>query len=260
MDSKEILNIKDLRLGNIPCTYVRPNYHTNKGTIIYYHGWSSKRKNGLFIGKILAFHGHSVILPDAIHHGERNALENYNVESMKKFFWDTIFCTVDEYKSLISIATEKLNIDKSNVGVIGSSMGGFIASGVFAENKEIKCLISLNGACAWEKAENIFKDIDRDGKGAASSEQREKIIKNDPLTKKYDLFPRPILMLHGDSDTSVDIEIQRYFFSEIKDLYKDKIERLKLIEVERLNHYKTVEMIEESLTWFDKYLDAGEKV
>src|SRR5690606_12904077 len=122
-------------------------------TIIYYHGWESNKDNNLFLGKILAFHGYNVILPDAVYHGERGALKSYNVEALKKHFWDVILNSVNEYNALIKAAGEKLEIDPNRVAVMGSSMGGFIASGVFAANPEIKCLINMNGACAWVRAE-----------------------------------------------------------------------------------------------------------
>lgn len=252
---REILTIKTIELAGIPCLYVKPNLTFNKvPTVIYYHGWSSNKENNLFLGKILAFHGYRVILPDAMHHGERDALDNYNVETLRKYFWKVIFNSVSEYKSLAKAAVGKLGIDSDNIAVMGSSMGGFIASGVFASNKEIKCLINMNGASAWEKAENVFKEIDKNGKGAADEQQMEQIQKIDPMANKESLYPRPMLLLHGDSDTSISIDIQRYFYNEMKELYKDKPDRIKFIETPRLNHYKTVGMMEESIAWLEKYL------
>ncbi|NLN48121.1 MAG: prolyl oligopeptidase family serine peptidase [Clostridiales bacterium] len=255
MGDLDIIQIIKIRLGEIPCLYIKPKFKCKeRSAVIYYHGWSSKKENGLFIGKVLTFHGHEVIIPDAIYHGERKALDKYNVEAMKKYFWDVIINTVKEYDGLITGAAELLETDRNKVAVMGSSMGGFIASGVFAVNKEIKCLVNMNGACAWKKAESIFKELDRDGKGAASQKQRKLIAEYDPLGKKEDLYPRPILMLHGDADTSVSIEIQRYFYKEVKKLYKGMPERLRLIESSNLNHYKTTGMLEETLKWFEMYL------
>lgn len=255
MKVSDIIKVTSIKLGEIPCLYIKPYYEDSKSsTVIYYHGWSSKKEKGLFIGEVLALHGYDVIIPDAIYHGDRNALGKYNVDALKKYFWDVIFNTVEEYESLILKAISLFGTDKENVAVMGSSMGGFIASGVFAANKEIKCLVNMNGACAWEKAESIFREMDREGKGAASPKQRSLIVEYDPLRKKNGLYPRPILMLHGDADTSVSIDIQRYFYDEIKEIYKERPERIKLIESTNLNHYKTTGMLEETLKWFDMYL------
>lgn len=255
MQMKEILRMAKIDLAGIPCLHVKPSFAADEiYTIIYYHGWESNKENNLFLAKILAFHGYNVILPDAIHHGERGALENYNVEALRSYFWDVIFNSVGEYNSLIEAAVEKLEINSNKLAVMGSSMGGFISSGVFASNPEIKCLINMNGACAWEKAEMNFKEVDREGKGLAEEAQLEQICKYDPLAKKNVLYPRPMLLLHGDSDTSVPIDIQRYFYDEVKEIYKDKPERLKFVETPRLNHYKTVGMMEETIDWLNKYL------
>lgn len=252
---REILTTKTIELAGIPCLYVKPNFTFKKApTIIYYHGWSSNKENNFFLGKILAFHGYGVVLPDAIHHGERGALENYNVEAMKKYFWEVIFNSVNEYKSLANAAVEKLKIDIDSIAVMGNSMGGFIASGVFASNKEIKCLINMNGASAWEKAENVFKEMDKEKQGAATELQLGKIRQLDPMANKKALYPRPMLLLHGDCDTSISIDVQRYFYNEMKELYKDKADRIKFIETPRLNHYKTVGMMEESIAFLHKYL------
>lgn len=252
---REILTIKKVELAGIPCLYVKLNFTFEKvPTVIYYHGWSSNKENNLFLGEILAFHGYGVILPDAIHHGKRGALDNYYVEALRKYFWEVIFNSVNEYKSLANAAVEKLGIEVDNIAVMGSSMGGFIASGVFASNKEIKCLINMNGASAWEKAENVFKEMDKEKQGAATELQLEQIRQLDPMANKEALYPRPMLLLHGDSDTSISIDVQRYFYNEMKELYKDQSDRIKFIETPKLNHYKTVGMMEESIAWFDKYL------
>ena len=84
--------------------------------------------------------------------------------------------------------------------------------------------------------------------------QLEQIRQYDPWSKKDELYPRPMLLLHGDSDTSISIDIQKYFFEGLKEVYKDKPERLEFIVTPRLNHYKTIGMVEESVAWLDKYL------
>lgn len=254
-EMKGLLDISRVKLGNIPCIYVKPIFVTEETpTVIYYHGWESNKDNNLFLGKILAFNGYNVILPDAIHHGERGKLERYGAQELRKYFWEVILNTVKEYEALVNAAEDKLGLSMRRIAVMGSSMGGFIASGVFASNTKTKCLINMNGASAWQKAEITFKAMDYEGKGMADEEQLEEIISYDPLSRKDTLYPRPMLLLHGDADTSVPIDIQRYFYDEIKEGYKDKPERLKFVIEPRLNHYKTVRMMEETIAWLDKYL------
>jgi len=252
---ENLLDITRVILGDIPCIYVKPEFITEqRPTVIYYHGWESNKDNNLFLGKIIAFHGYNVILPDAIHHGERGKLEKYGVQELRRYFWEVILNTVKEYETLINAAEDRLGISRHRLAVMGSSMGGFISSGIFASNTEIKCHINMNGASAWQKAEMTFKTMDYEGKGMADEKQLEEIANYDPLSRKDDLYPRPILLLHGDADTSVPIDIQRYFYDEIKEVYKDNPERLKFVVEPKLNHYKTVRMMEETIAWLDKYL------
>lgn len=252
---KELLDISRIKLGNIPCIYVKPVFNTEEApTVIYYHGWESNKDNNLFLGKIIAFHGYNVILPDAIHHGERGKLERYGIQELRSHFWEIVFNTVNEYETMVNVAEDKLGVSRHRIAVMGSSMGGFIASGVFASNTEIRCLINMNGASAWEKAEMAFKTMDYEGKGMADEKQLEEIANYDPISKKDALYPRPILLLHGDADTSVPIDIQRCFYDEMKEVYKDVPERLEFVVEPKLNHYKTVRMMEETIAWLDKYL------
>ena len=112
----------------------------------------------------------------------------------------------------------------------------------------------MNGASAWEKAENVFKEMDKEKQGAATELQLGKIRQLDPMANKKALYPRPMLLLHGDCDTSISIDVQRYFYNEVEELYNGKEDRIKFIETPRLNHYKTVGMMEESIAFLDKYL------
>ena len=163
---KDLLDISRVELGNIPCIFVKPKFNREEAaTVLYYHGWSSNKDNNIFIGKILAFHGYNVILPDAVHHGERGNLENYGIEELRQYFWKVILNTVKEYEILMDEAVNKLGISRQRIAVMGSSMGGFISGGIFAANKEIKCLINMNGACAWQKAVETYKTMDYEGKG-----------------------------------------------------------------------------------------------
>ena len=64
---------------------------------------------------------------------------------------------------------------------------------------------------------------------------------------------RPILILHGDSDSIVSIESQRIFYQRIEPLYQNK-QKIKFIEYPNLNHFVTTNMMEESINWFYRYL------
>ncbi|MBS4536144.1 alpha/beta fold hydrolase [Clostridium sp. D2Q-14] len=253
MNKEKILNISKVELSNITCLHVEPNFIEGElPTVIYYHGWGSNKDNQVFLAKTIAKEGYRVILPDAPKHGERGKLDFDKFDTMKNNFLKIVIEAVEESKDLICDIISKLNIDSEKIAIMGHSMGGFISSGVFAMNKNIKCLINLNGSAAWEYSAKLFEGYYK--KLFATEDEIDNIKKLDPVRHKEGLYPRPILLVHGNKDSQVPIDIQKYFMNEIKPVYKDKPERLHMIEYPELNHYKTIGMIEESIKWLDKYL------
>lgn len=253
MISNDLLDVQKILLAEIPCLYIKPRFISGElPTVVFYHGWHSRKENNGFLAQILACNGYSVILPDDLDHGERGSIDYDTEYALENNFWRIVLNGVDEFKGIIDDAVRKLGIDTRRIAVGGSSMGGFIASGIFAANTNIRTLVCFNGGSAWEEAEKEFEE--KAGWEVLPEEQLAKIRQYDPLRYKETIYPRPVLLLHGDSDTQVYIQIQRHFIKEISKLYSDYSEKIKLFEVPRLNHDKTVSMIEEMLEWLNKYL------
>lgn len=252
LNDNPLFNITEVELSGIPCLHIKPNFtHGDIPTVFLYHGWSSNKENFKFIGTILACHGYRVIAPDAVDHGVRASMDYESIDVFKDNFWRVVFQTTTEYNGIIEEAINTLGVNKKNMAVMGSSMGGFISSGIFSKHENIKCLINMNGACAWENAEYYFRKLH--DLEFATEEQMKYIMDNDPIKFKETFYPRGILLLHGDSDTQVSIETQRYFYNEIKNIYKES-DNIQLIESPGLDHYKTVKMIEDSIQCLDRFL------
>lgn len=253
LKSSNIIEEK-IHIGSIPAIIFRPK--ENKGlypTIILYHGWGSSKESQRIRGFILSTVGYQIIIPDAINHGERNPVDHQIIENYRKYFWDTIFQNVDESTKIIEELISNYNADPNRIGVIGNSMGGFTAAGVFTHNPKLKALVVFNGSCGWEISNNIFKETLGITMIKELEEVEERVSKVDPMNNLQLLIDRPILILHGDSDSSVSIEGQRLFYNKTKPLYQDK-DKIKLVEYPNLNHFVTTNMMEESISWFHKYL------
>ncbi|WP_028307682.1 alpha/beta fold hydrolase [Desulfitibacter alkalitolerans] len=253
MHATKIIEETKFQLASIPCIYIRPaDQEKERPTIFVYHGWSSQKENYQFMARILAFHGYGVMVPDAPYHGERGILEYENVHVMEQKFWRIVIRAVDEFKLLLEEAHEKLGINSQKVAVMGSSMGGIIASGIFAKDTRIKTLINMNGACAWEDAEKrvrILRCVDR-----AVSIGIEELRQYDPMSHLEALYPRPILIQHGDCDTSIPVETQWHFYNEAARMYKNRPDNLRLTVIKNLNHHKTIGMLEEVVDWLQCHL------
>lgn len=239
-----------VKIGEIPAIIFRPR--ETKGlipTVIFYHGWSSNKDLQRLRGFILASVGYQVLIPDAVYHGERNALADYSDEAAIEYFWDVIFTNMEEFATLKAYMVSTYQADPKRIALMGNSMGGFTAGGIFTHNKDIKALIVLNGSCGWEK---FSGDIE-----VAMTEKleltREKVKYLDPMNNLDLLRDRPVFLLHGDADTVVPIVSQRIFYDALTSLNKDQ-GKLTFIEYPRLNHFVTTNMMEEAINWLGKNL------
>lgn len=222
-------------------------------TVIFYHGWSSSKEAQRLRGFILASVGYQAVIPDAVYHGERSPLNDYSMDAANEYFWDVIFSNLEEFDIIVSELTSKYNANPEKIAVMGNSMGGFTAGGIFSHNKNVKTLIVFNGSCGWE---NFNKGVIESINNVKSEkfDNIEKKVKNfDPMNFLNILKNRPILLLHGDCDTTVPIDSQRNFYNKLSPLYEDK-EKIKLVEYPKLNHFVTTNMMEESINWLGKYL------
>ncbi len=249
----EFIDTERVEINMIPCLKLRPKGASGLlPTIIYYHGWHSSKDFQRFKAVIFACYGYQVIVPDAMHHGERNPIDYDAPGMLDKYFWEIIFQNVKESGPLIEEVIKNYNADPNRIGVMGNSMGGISAAGVFTFNSNLKCLVDFNGSCAWVKAEKVWRQID--GLEPMSAEEISKLSKYDPMMHKDMLDERPILLLHGDSDTSVPIDSQRIFYNEVSPLYKKNPEKLKFVEFPKVDHSTTTTMLERAIEWFKLYL------
>lgn len=254
--AQNFVEVEKVVLNKVPCLVVRPTASKRKlPTLFHYHGWSSKKENHKFLATIIALYGYQVILPDSNFHGDRNPLEEYTNEDMMKYFWQIVNQSVKEFQGIKKQAEKLYSINENAIAVSGSSMGGYIVSTIFAQNPEIQCLITFNGGSSWRETEEFLKkhlDVDIE-----KMLDRQEAKNFDPLTYKESFYPRPILMLHGDADTSVPIDIQRHFYQEVAPLYQEDQERICLEEYHNMNHHISIKMVESAVNWLEKYLNQS---
>lgn len=211
MKSKGLIDLVETKFADIPYILIKPNLlEETFGTVFLYHGWGSSKENMSFYGSVLAHHGYQVVIPELIHHGQRGQLEYEKAETRHQWFWETIIQSVDEFKILLNGVVTTHNSDPQRIAIVGNSMGGFIASGIFAYHNYLKCLVITNSSCAWEDAEVLFRKLER--RKPATEEELSVINRFDPIRKASSLFPRPILLLHGDDDTFIPVQSQELFY------------------------------------------------
>lgn len=245
---------RNIFIGDIPSILLTPKDSPKPyPTILLYHGWSSDTEKQRFRGFILCSLGYQIIIPCAAYHGTRNPIDHSNISNAINYFWKVVINNIEESDGIISKAVRNFNADPHRIGVVGNSMGGFTSAGIFAKNKDIKAAVIFNGSCDWGCSNRIFTERLKNENTDIGKSVKEKISKYDPSNNLNDIINRPILLLHGDSDTTVSIEAQREFYKKALPLYRDG-EKLSFIEYPKLNHFVTTNMMEEAAIWFGKYL------
>lgn len=212
-------------------------------TIIFYHGYGTYAADCNDVAEELTTEGYAVIIPEIIYHDTRNPLENpFKKETMQQYFWKTIFQSIEEFDEFL----EGLGIPEHKIIVAGSSMGGFIANGIFAVRKNLGGLININGSGSFLLSEKLFRKMDGRPSIGFEEEQMLKII--DPFRKTE--CQTPILLMHGDSDKTIPIEGQEDYFR-----FLTKVEDRGNVEFKvykDIDHQFSSEMLNEAISWLNK--------
>lgn len=241
-----------LTIGGIPCIRLIPKgLETSYRTIIFYHGLDSSKDRQRIRGHILAGFGYQVLLPDAVHHGERDRKETEDPEKIGRYFWQAILTSLRESDSLVDKILGDLN-SNGEIYVTGHSMGGFTAAGVATHNDRIRGAIPMNGSFNWKRSSQILME-DMGLTADYDFPEREEMEALDPIKHIERLEGKRILMLNGEIDQEVSILPQKEFYNIARHVLDS---RLDFIEYEGLGHFVTTNMLEDLLN----YLEAGEVV
>lgn len=240
-------------IGEIPSIVLKPLEEMNNyPTVMLYHGWSSNKESQVFRGAMLVSLGYQVIIPDAMHHGERGFLD-YTSSENSGFFWEVVLKNLEEWKQIKNYSIKNLDADPNRIAVTGHSMGGFTAAGIFAEDPEIKTTVILNGSFNWLKSNEGFKKRRNVKMTEEYKVLEDKVRDKDPAGKIENLLDRSILILHGESDSRVEITPQREMYEKLKSAYTEK-ENLRMTSYPDLDHFVTTNMLEEMGKWFGEKL------
>lgn len=174
-------------------------------TIIIFHGWGSSINNYVELAEYFSSLGFRVVIPELIYHDNRNKLENHFLKEVtQEYFWKTILKSIDDS----SLLFEDLGIKEKEIILMGVSMGGFIASGIYAKGNSFAGLININGSGSFLLSEKIFRENDQ--RPNLAGEELNELKAYNPIGKNISYTP--VLLMHGEQDTIVSIEGQKDYF------------------------------------------------
>ena len=88
----------------------------------------------------------------------------------------------------------------------------------------------------------------------AAAELADFSRKNEPASRMEIIPPRALLMQIGAEDVHYDCGSVELFYEELRPLYGDQAERLRLIVYPGVGHECTPEMWANAVAWLEKYL------
>ncbi|MCM3757133.1 alpha/beta hydrolase [Sporosarcina aquimarina] len=212
-------------------------------TIIVFHGWGSSVNNYVELAQYFSSIGFKVIVPEIIFHDSRHKLENHFLKEVtQEYFWKTIFRSIDDATLLF----QELGVSEKDVILMGISMGGFIANGIYAKGNNFAGLININGSGSFLLSENIFRANDQ--RPELSDEEIDKINIYNPIGKN--ISNSSILLMHGELDGVISIDGQKDYFEFLKssETSCDVVFNV----YENVNHSLTEEMLENLKQWLDE--------
>lgn len=244
------LPLTEVKAGDIPVLIMEPLVSSNGEAVILYHGWSSAAPFQKSKAILLAARGYTVFIPEAVHHGKRGALADYYAVEDYDLFWDTILTNMKEFPIILSLVRER---GFTRPFIMGHSMGGLTVMGIGASYPDsIKGIVSLNGSGDWELT-HIFMEarygINIDGHFRHADEVKEK----SPLYRIEEMKKTPCLLLNGEKDQSVDHRAQTHFAEQLKKAGGT----VKQIIYPRLDHFVTVPMMDDAVTWLDDIISRA---
>lgn len=229
---------------NFKYNLFEPSIHnTNGSTIILYHGWGTDADSYSSLAKDVAKKGFLVIVPEIIYHDTRNLLDNhFNKEIIQHYFWKTIVESIEEFDEF----AEELGVPLKKTILVGSSMGGFIANGIFASSKYLGGLVNINGSGSFLLSEKLFRKMDN--RPDIPVEEEQLLNKYNPVRRKN--CGSPVLLMHGDSDRTVPVDGQRDYFNHLTEV--EGRNDVDLLIYENINHQVSLEMLKDLMGWLNK--------
>jgi len=221
--------------------------------VLCIHGLSSS-KTATIQGAIqLAQEGYYAIVIDAALHGERKA-ENTTTLDMNldhNFavnFIDALKETAQDVSLIIDSFSEHNIADGSRIGVTGNSMGGFITFLAGTYDKRISAIAPLVATPDW----SIL--LDHPSAEALSYEEKQSIIKDDPIHNYAKLKHTAVLVQNNTDDPVVNVQGARNIVPKLETLFFDTPERYSYIEYNQSGHNVSAEMFSNVIDWFNTFV------
>jgi dienelactone hydrolase len=218
--------------------------------VLVVHGLGSRKERHLELCLLLARAGMTACALDACLHGERSTPEAAarcqapGSPAFASFFTEAVSATAAELAPLAA------HLGHVRYGVVGHSMGGFVALRAAVEDPRIEAVVSIAGSPDWAETARAA------GLPPEAVAEAEALS---PLGRADAFWPRPLLMLHGDADQTVPVGGQRRLHAALSaGAYAAAPDRLSFVEYPGVGHEFLPDMAERAADWMRRFLPTGD--
>lgn len=245
--------------------------------VLYLHGLTSNKRDGLRLGYELAEQGFFVASLDAPMHGERTGQkvdDDWAPEGgyiyppdtgLDLFFrmYEVIVQVAKDIDTLIEHFAGDSRADVGRIGMTGFSMGAFATFYIAANDPHIQAAVPIAGIPAfgarWEDVVLESSSYERWARAMedvqAETDRRTAYARQiDPFDRLKEFCPKPLMMIQGDLDTDCPKQSAVDLYRQLKPLYAGHPERLRLNIQDGAGHELTRAMREDTCAWFLQHL------
>ncbi|GAB4073944.1 prolyl oligopeptidase family serine peptidase [Barrientosiimonas marina] len=225
-------------------------------TVTFFHGFTSAKEHNLPLAYLLAEEGFRIILPDSMHHGERDQ----GISSMKiqLAFWDIVMQNVAELQAIKNELDEQNLVLDNRFGIAGTSMGGITSAAALTQYPWIKTAGILMGTPKLlTYAKTLVDGYQKVDETAITDDMTNDLyaqLEAYDLSNQIDkLADRPVLFWHGEHDEVVPFN-HSYAFYENAQSYYSHPENIRFLSEANRGHKVSRYAILETVRWFKQHL------
>ncbi|KMM38921.1 prolyl oligopeptidase family serine peptidase [Guptibacillus hwajinpoensis] len=255
-----MITIENQTIQHIPVLHVVEADLANQKLplVMFQHGFTSAKEHNLHIAYLLAEEGYRVLLPDAVHHGERE--KDLSGQKRQHVFWEIVIQSLTELDQLRQHFVDKQLVQEDRIGMSGTSMGGILTFGALTQYPWIKTAVSLMGSPSYFKLANAqIRYLKEEGFSLPISEEEMKqqiegLQSYDLSLQEDKLDGRPLMMWHSTVDKVVPYTLTYDFYNQIKPSYEGREQNLKFMKDETSGHKVSREAVLALVEWFKTHL------
>ncbi len=204
----------------------------------------------------LARAGYYAVALDNRGHGERKGpdfksqvfeIDGFNLYEVRRLIKET----ADDIPILIDHFITHENVDAERIGMIGVSMGGFVAFRALVIDNRIGVAAPVIASPYLDERPRDVALVNRPEINRALDDYSREFS---PAYYPGHFYPRAVLIQVGVQDKHLDADRVRLFYEKLKPYYRRTPAKLMFIQEENSGHEFTASMWRNVTKWFSKHL------